>query len=67
MKFLYCSLQSGKYAEALTLSKVALKWEEKELGNRPERMVELYCLMGEIYDEVSVPQFHRHHYLFLKA
>lgn len=29
-----------------------MKIEEKELGARPHRMVELYALMAEIYDEV---------------
>jgi len=46
------SLQAGLYTDALDLCKVSVKWEEKELGNRPERMVELYSLMAEIYDEV---------------
>ena len=32
---------------------MALKVEEKELGSRPERLVELYSLMSEIYDEVK--------------
>jgi hypothetical protein len=50
---LYCSIQAGKYHEALELLKTALKIEEKELGARPHRMVELYALMAEIYDEVS--------------
>ena len=45
-------LQAGKYSESLDLAKVALKMEERELGNRPTRMVELYYLMAEIYDEV---------------
>ena len=49
---IYFSLQSGKYTDSLELAKAALKWEEKELGNRPDRMVELYGLMAEIYDEV---------------
>lgn len=30
-----------------------MKIEEKELGARPHRMVELYALMAEIYDEVN--------------
>lgn len=30
-----------------------MKIEEKELGARPHRMVELYALMAEIYDEVK--------------
>lgn len=46
------SILAGKYAEALELAKLALKWEEKELGKRPERMVELYGLLTDIYDEV---------------
>ena len=45
-------IQAGKYQEALELLKTALKIEEKELGARPHRMVELYALMAEIYDEV---------------
>ncbi|XP_061167339.1 TPR repeat-containing protein DDB_G0287407-like [Saccostrea echinata] len=44
-------IQAGKYQEALELLKTALKIEEKELGARPHRMVELYALMAEIYDE----------------
>ena len=52
--FLYCSIQAGKYHEALELLKTALKIEEKELGARRHRMVELYALMAEIYDEVSL-------------
>ncbi|XP_045158536.2 TPR repeat-containing protein DDB_G0287407-like isoform X2 [Mercenaria mercenaria] len=44
-------IQAGKYHEALELLKTALKIEEKELGARPHRMVELYALMAEIYDE----------------
>ena len=46
-------IQAGKYHEALELLKTAMKIEEKELGARPHRMVELYALMAEIYDEVS--------------
>ena len=46
-------IQAGKYHEALELLKTALKIEEKELGARRHRMVELYALMAEIYDEVS--------------
>jgi len=48
------SLQAGKYTESLELSKTVIKWEEKELGNRPERMVELNSLMAEIYEEVML-------------
>ena len=33
---------------------MAKKVEEKELGSRPERLVELYGLLAEIYDEVCV-------------
>ncbi|KAH3849179.1 TPR repeat-containing protein DDB_G0287407-like [Dreissena polymorpha] len=44
-------IQAGKYHEALELLKTALKIEEKELGARAHRMVELYALMAEIYDE----------------
>ena len=50
--FAKCSLQSGKYGESLELTSVALKVEERELGSRSERLVELYGLMAEIYDEV---------------
>lgn len=49
---IFCRIQAGKYQEALELLKTALKIEEKELGARPHRMVELYALMAEIYDEV---------------
>ena len=45
-------IQAGKHYEALELLKTAMKIEEKELGARPHRMVELYALMAEIYDEV---------------
>lgn len=45
-------VQCGKYHDALDLLKTAMKIEEKELGARPHRMVELYALMAEIYDEV---------------
>ncbi|KAK3090415.1 hypothetical protein FSP39_011663 [Pinctada imbricata] len=44
-------IQAGKYHEALELLKTAMKIEEKELGARAYRMVELYALMAEIYDE----------------
>ncbi|KAK7100982.1 hypothetical protein V1264_023836 [Littorina saxatilis] len=44
-------IQAGKHYEALELLKTAMKIEEKELGARPHRMVELYALMAEIYDE----------------
>ncbi|XP_025109541.1 telomerase protein component 1-like [Pomacea canaliculata] len=44
-------IQAGKHYEALELLKTAMKIEEKELGARPHRMVELYALMSEIYDE----------------
>ncbi|XP_033737542.1 LOW QUALITY PROTEIN: nephrocystin-3-like [Pecten maximus] len=44
-------IQAGKYLEALELLRTAMKIEEKELGARPHRMVELYALMAEIYDE----------------
>ncbi|XP_076462217.1 TPR repeat-containing protein DDB_G0287407-like [Babylonia areolata] len=44
-------IQAGKYYEALELLKTAMKIEEKELGARPHRMVELYALMSMIYDE----------------
>ena len=37
---------------------VPLKIEEKELGARPHRMVELYALMAEIYDEVSMVELY---------
>ena len=47
-------IQAGKYHEALELLKTALKIEEKELGARSHRMVELYALMAEIYDEVCI-------------
>ena len=50
-------MQAGKYGEALELAKVALKWEEKELGGRPSRLAELYSLMAEIYDEVNIAWF----------
>lgn len=50
----YFRIQAGKYHEALELLKTALKIEEKELGARPHRMVELYALMAEIYDEVNL-------------
>ncbi|CAG5132430.1 unnamed protein product [Candidula unifasciata] len=45
------TIQAGKHQEALELLKTAMKIEEKELGARPHRMVELYALMSEIYDE----------------
>ncbi|ESO94433.1 hypothetical protein LOTGIDRAFT_232289 [Lottia gigantea] len=44
-------IQSGKHHEALELLKTAMKIEERELGARPHRMVELFALMAEIYDE----------------
>lgn len=44
-------LLAGRYSEALELAKVALKWEEKDLGCRTERMVEIYGLLTDIYDE----------------
>lgn len=44
-------IQAGKHFEALEVLKTAMKIEEKELGARPHRMVELYALMAEIYDE----------------
>ncbi|GAB1609949.1 repeat-containing DDB_G0287407-like [Argonauta hians] len=44
-------IQAGKNHEALELLKTAIKIEEKELGARNHRMVELYALMAEIYDE----------------
>lgn len=57
-----CRIQAGRYHEALELLKTALKIEEKELGARPHRMVELYALMAEIYDEVRLlySQLSRH-------
>jgi flagellar biosynthesis regulator FlbT len=48
-------IQAGKHFEALEILKTAMKIEEKELGARPHRMVELYALMAEIYDEVISP------------
>ncbi|XP_059178256.1 TPR repeat-containing protein DDB_G0287407-like isoform X2 [Physella acuta] len=45
------TIQAGKHQDALELLKTAMKIEEKELGARPHRMVELYALMSEIYDE----------------
>ena len=48
------SLQAGRYTEALDLAKTVIKWVEKELGNRAERMVELTGLMAEIYEEVRI-------------
>ncbi|XP_074643679.1 TPR repeat-containing protein DDB_G0287407-like [Tubulanus polymorphus] len=44
-------LQAGKYSHSLELARDALKLEEQELGRRSERMVELFSLMAEIYDE----------------
>lgn len=58
------SILAGKYAEALELAKLALKWEEKELGKRPERMVELYGLLTDIYDEVCTAKVSLLHFLF---
>lgn len=51
-QFYLYRVQAGKYHDALDLLKTAMKIEEKELGARPHRMVELYALMAEIYDEV---------------
>ncbi|CAL1546769.1 unnamed protein product [Lymnaea stagnalis] len=45
------TIQAGKHQDALELLKTAMKIEEKELGARSHRMVELYALMSEIYDE----------------
>ncbi|GFO48089.1 telomerase protein component 1 [Plakobranchus ocellatus] len=45
------TIQAGKHQDALELLKTAMKIEEKELGARPHRMVDLYSLMSEIYDE----------------
>ncbi|KAI8786853.1 telomerase protein component 1 [Biomphalaria glabrata] len=45
------TIQAGKHQDALELLKTAMKIEEKELDARPHRMVELYALMSEIYDE----------------
>ncbi|XP_064625868.1 TPR repeat-containing protein DDB_G0287407-like [Lineus longissimus] len=42
-------LQAGQYVDALELANTAMKLEQ-EMGKRPERMVELYLLMSEIYD-----------------
>jgi hypothetical protein len=42
--------------DALELASTAMKLEQ-EMGKRPERMVELYLLMSEIYDAVSIHQF----------
>ena len=50
--YFFIRIQAGKYHEALELLKTALKIEEKELGARRHRMVELFALMAEIYDEV---------------
>lgn len=64
MILVLCSILAGKYAEALELAKLALKWEEKELGKRSERMVELYGLLTDIYDEVCTVEVSFLRFLF---
>ena len=56
----FFSLLAGKYPESLELAKIAMKLEEKELGKRPERMVEVYSLLTDIYDEVIMSCLHLH-------
>ena len=52
MYYFSFSIQAGKHQDALELLKTAMKIEDKELGGRDHRMVELFALMSEIYDEV---------------
>ncbi|XP_022107201.1 telomerase protein component 1-like isoform X2 [Acanthaster planci] len=45
-------IQAGLYNHAKDLIDKAVSLEQEHLGSRPERMVELYALMAELYDEL---------------
>ena len=49
----YFRLQTGSYHEALIKAERALEIEEKELGARDKRMVELYRLLAHIWVQVN--------------
>ncbi|XP_070560675.1 TPR repeat-containing protein DDB_G0287407-like [Ptychodera flava] len=46
-------IQAGLYDKSQVLLETLVKLEEDELGARPERMVEVYALCGELWDEIS--------------
>nr|XP_006811881.1 PREDICTED: nephrocystin-3-like [Saccoglossus kowalevskii] len=46
-------VQAGFYESAKVLLQSLIKLEEDELGARPERMVEVYGLCAELWDEIS--------------
>ncbi|XP_033125459.1 telomerase protein component 1-like isoform X1 [Anneissia japonica] len=46
-------VQAGEYTVAKGYIDIALNIEEEQLGGRPERLVELFALYGELYDEIS--------------
>ncbi len=45
-------IQGGRYAAAEMLLEELRDLEQKQLGDRPDKMVELYWLSGHIMDEV---------------
>ncbi len=46
------SAQAGRYAKAHELLEEAMEIEEKELGSRSERMMEMYYVAALLRDEV---------------
>ena len=56
---IYHSIQAGLYNRAKDLIDVAVCLEQEHLGSRPERMVELYALLAELYDEVSLTMLNK--------
>ncbi|XP_071945133.1 TPR repeat-containing protein DDB_G0287407-like [Antedon mediterranea] len=46
-------VQAGEYSKAKGYIDIALNIEEEQLSGRPERLVELFALYGELYEEIS--------------
>ena len=45
---------AGKHDASYVFLEKAMSIETEKLGGRPERLVELYELVGTIYDTVSI-------------
>ena len=53
------SAQAGQVSPAMELLEKVRKWEEEDLGSRPERLMEIYFLSGYIKDEVSTGMWNK--------
>ncbi|XP_070560674.1 TPR repeat-containing protein DDB_G0287407-like [Ptychodera flava] len=46
-------IQAGLYEKSKVLLETLIRLEEVELGAKPERMVEVYALCGELWDDIT--------------